>query len=210
MTRLQIIQEALNRANRPDLVSEARLWLNMFLEGQYRNQDWPFAMKTVTLPVSQGASIPADYLRSRSALLNVGTNKLPILFLTPEQYDALRMAHNSPAMPNKVYVDQYERTFNWVPAPNGSYSFELRYYFMPELPDPYSPIGDSETPLWYVDEDLLIQAVYIRALEYDDDARFDKESQRLDKMLMESKLNSPDFRATTNRIKLGKSYRRRL
>ena len=41
MTRLQIIQEALNLANRTDLLSEARLWLNNFLDGQYRNQDWP-------------------------------------------------------------------------------------------------------------------------------------------------------------------------
>lgn len=210
MTRLQIIQEALNRANRQDLLSEGRLWLNMFLEGQYRNQDWPFAMKKSTLSVVEGGAIPTDYLRARSAQLIDGSNRQDILFLTPEQYDYHRRANVTTGKPLKVFVDQYLGTFNWIQIPDQAYSFELRYYFMPTLPDPYSPIGDSETPLWKVDDDVLIQAVYVRALEYDDDARFDKEDQRLKEMLRESKLNSPDFRATNNKIKLGKSYRRRL
>lgn len=210
MTRLQIIQEALNRANRPDLLSEGRLWLNMFLDGQYRNQDWPFAMKISTLSVVEGGAVPADYLRARSAQLIVGNTRQDIRFLTPEQYDHHRRSNITTGKPLMVFVDQYLGTFNWVQIPDQAYSFELRYYFMPTLPDPYSPIGDSETPLWKVDEDVLIQAVYVRALEYDDDSRFDKEDQRLKEMLRESKLNSPDFRATNNKIKLGKSYRRRL
>lgn len=210
MTRLQIIQEALSRANRPDLVSEARLWLNMFLDGQYRNQDWPFAMKVSTLPVVDGAAAPEDYLRARSVQLIYGSQRLPVLMLTPEQYDFERQAQVGTGVPRKLYLDQYLRTFHWLPVPQEVYSFELRYYFMPELPDPYTPIGDSETPLWQIDDDLLIQAVYIRALQYDDDARFDKEEQKLMTMLRECKINSPDFRAQTNRIKLGKSYRRRL
>ena len=81
---------------------------------------------------------------------------------------------------------------------------------MPVLPDPYSPIGDSETPLWAVDDDILIQGIYVKALKYDDDARYDKEESRLKDMIRETKLNSPDFRAQNNRIKLGKSFRRRL
>lgn len=210
MNRLQIIQEALNRANRPDLVSEARLWLNMFLDGQYQNQDWPFAMKVATLSVVDGASAPDDYLRARSVNLLYGSQRLPVLMLTPEQYDFERQAQVGSGVPRKLYLDQYARTFHWLPVPQDTYSFELRYYFMPELPDPYSPIGDSETPLWRVDDDLLIQAVYIRALQYDDDSRFDKEEQKLMTMLREAKLNSPDFRAQTNKIKLGKSFRRRL
>lgn len=210
MTRLQIIQEALNLANRTDLLSEARLWLNMFLDGQYRNQDWPFAMKTASLAVTQGATIPTDYLRARSADIINGSNRLPVLFLTPEQYDFDRQSSINPSIPRKVYVDQYARTFNWVPAPSEVFTMELRYYFLPVLPDPYTPIGDSETPLWAVDDDILIQAVYVKALQFDDDARFDKESARLDDMIKKAKINSPDFRASTNRIKLGKSFRRRL
>lgn len=210
MTRLQIIQEALSQANRTDLLSEARLWLNQFLDGQYRNQDWPFAMKTASLPVTQGAAIPTDYLRARSADIISGTNRLSVLFLTPEQYDFYRQAAANPAIPRKVYVDQYARTFNWVPAPSEVFTMDLRYYFMPVLPDPYSPIGDSETPLWAVDDDILIQGIYVKALKYDDDARYDKEESRLKDMIRETKLNSPDFRAQNNRIKLGKSFRRRL
>ena len=210
MTRLQIIQEALNRANRPDLVSEARLWLNIFLEGQYRNQDWPFAMKTVTLPVVEGALIPDDYLRSRTANLIFGNNRLPILFLTPEQYDYDRMTNVSTGKPRKCYIDQNTRTMHWIQLPDQAYSFEMRYYYMPDMPDPHSPIGDTEVPLWRIDFEVLIQAVYVRALQYDDDARYSAENQYLSELLRTAKLNSPDFRNQTNRIKLGKSYRRRL
>lgn len=210
MTRLQIIQEALSQANRTDLLSEARLWLNQFLDGQYRNQDWPFAMKSASLPVIQGGAIPTDYLRSRSCDIISGANRLSVLFLTPEQYDFERMTNVSTSIPRRVYVDQNARTFNWLPTPAMTYTMDLRYYFMPVLPDPYSPIGDSDTPLWAVDDDILIQGVYVKALKYDDDARYDKEESRLKDMIRETKLNSPDFRAQNNRIKLGKSFRRRL
>ncbi len=210
MTRLQIIQEALTRANRQDLLSEARLWLNLFLDGQYQNQDWPFAMKVSTLSVVDGAAIPTDYLRARSVNILYGSQRLPVLMLTPEEYDFHRQAQVGTGVPRKLYVDQNARTFHWIPVPQETYSFELRYYYMPVLPDPYSPIGDSETPLWRVDDDILIQAVYIRALQYDDDSRFDKEEQKLMMMIRDAKINSPDFRAQMNRIKLGKSYRRRF
>ena len=170
-------------------------------------------MKSVELPVIQGGFIPDDYLRSRDAHLNYGTNKVPITVLTPEQYDQATRMGVSTSIPTKVYVDHYARTFTWVPAPSESFSFSLRYYFMPVLPDPYTPIGDSEEPLWEADLEVLIQAVYIRALQFDDDARYDKEEQKLygeRGLLVQAKMNLPDFRATNNRIKLGKSFRRRL
>jgi len=208
---LQIIQEALNRANRGDLLSEARLWLNLFLKSQYRNQDWPFALKEVTLPIVQGAAIPSDYARARDAkILDGATNQVPILFLTPEQYDAALRSGYSSSIPLKCYVDQYARTFHWVPPPNQTYSFILRYYFMPVLPDSYSPVGDLDVPLWTADVEVLIQAVYVRALQYDEDNRYDKEDAKLVKMIVDAKMNLPDFRAGTNRIKLGKNFRRRL
>ena len=170
-------------------------------------------MKTVQLPVIEGSSLPADYLRARDGSLLYGTQKIPVFFLTPEQYDAATRAGASPSVPNRVYVDENARTFNWVPVPAGTYTLSLRYYYMPAMPDPYTPIGDSDVPLWQTDVEILIQAVYVRALQYDDDARYDKEEDKLygrEGMIARAKMNNADFRAGSSKIKLGKSFRRRL
>lgn len=170
-------------------------------------------MKTVQVPVIQGSTIPTDYLRARDGSLLYGTQKIPVFFMTPEQYDEATRAHVTTAVPNKVYVDEYARTFTWVPTPAQVYTLSLRYYFMPDMPDPYTPIGDSEIPLWQTDVEILIQAVYIRALQYDDDARYDKEYDKLygmEGMIAKAKMNNADFRAGSSKIKLGKSFRRRL
>lgn len=167
-------------------------------------------MKTVELPVIQGSTIPTDYLRARDATLIQGSQRRPVLLLTPEQFDQDRRNGYNVSIPVKVYVDQYARTFTWIPAPAEVYTLSLRYYFMPELPDPYTPIGDDDEPLWATDDEILIQAVYVRALQYDDDSRYDKESERLMMMIRDARTNNPDFRAGTSRIKLAKSFRRRL
>ena len=209
MTRLQIMQEGLRRAGRPDLLGEARFWLNLFLESMYRDQDFHWMRKQATLATTNGLAVPTDYLRAYSAVLVQNGNETPFHQFSSDEYDALRSADSS-GPPSGFFVDPDGDVFRFHPTPSTSYTWKLRYYYMPTLPDPDSPIGDQDEPLWKLDPSILIQAIYVRALEYDDDTRFDREEKKLDAMLSRSKINSADKRAGSSRMKLGKSFRRRL
>lgn len=209
MTRLQIMQEGLRRAGRSDLLSEARLWLNLFLESIYRNQDYHWLRKQTTLTTSEGLAWPSDYLRSYSAVLLQNGNENQFKQFTVDEYDMYRIASSS-GTPAGYFADPNTRTFKFYPQPAQALQWKLRYYYLPTLPDASSPVGDSDEPVWEADPTILIQSIYVRALEYDDDSRFDKEEQRLEAMIAKAKMNDFDTRAGNTRMKLGKSFRRRL
>jgi hypothetical protein len=203
------MQEGLRRAGRSDLLSEARFWLNLFLESMYRNQDYHWMRKAAVLSTTEGLAWPSDYLRAYSATLIQNGDETPFKQFSSDEYDMYRVASSS-GTPVGFFADPDTETFKFYPTPVQSLQWRLRYYYLPTLPDPSSPIGDSDEPVWQTDPSILIQAVYVRALEYDDDNRFEREDQRLTKMIAEAKMNNFDTRAGSTRMKLGKSFRRRL
>jgi hypothetical protein len=211
LTRGSIISDGLNRAGRPDLLSDGRLWLNQFLEDQYENQDWPFLIKTSKgLTVVQGGTIPTDYRSAVSATVGqtVANTKL-VEFVPADKFHEFYERNNTDnsGTPEVIYVDESLRTFNYWPNPSSGLLLNLRYYYSPELPDHLDPTSDNEIPIWQAPKQILVQAMYVRALEYNDDARFEREDKRLFKMVNDHKMNSHDLRAGKHRLKWGKSFR---
>lgn len=206
LTRAQIMAEGLAQAGRSDLIVQARLWLNMFLERMYLNQDFAWLLKSTTLTPAQGVSLPTDYRSAKAAM--IGT--LPILVVEVEEYSLNHNASTQAGTPDKMYVDLLNKTAYFSPSPSSGLVLYLDYYHKPVLPDHTDSGTDSLSPLWRLGDHILTQAVYIKALEYNDDLRFKDEDQKLNSMIAEAKMNSIDSRAGRARLKFGKSFKRRF
>jgi hypothetical protein len=210
LTRGQIITEALETAGRPDLVSNARLWLNLFLEEFYMNQDVEWLQKSVELPVTGAVNFPDDYRGARSAIILRGSSE----FIVPissdvVQYDLLRKYNSAEGVPSFIYADHDLRQFLFVPMPSEAMTLKLKYYYLPEIPDHTDVETDSEIPKWEMPGAILIEHIKGMAHEYNDDERQQVSEQKVMNKISLAKMNNRDARAGTTKFPMGKSFRKR-
>ena len=209
LTRGQIISEALSLAGRADLISNGRLWLNIYLDSMYRNQDLSFLLKSSSgMPCIQNAPLPSDYRALHTA--TVGVSGVPLEVVALDHFVALNQAQSKHGTPLWLCIDGGNKTAQFYPSPWQGVTWNMTYYSMPELPDPNDPLTDSEIPKWELSSDILIQAVYAKALQYLDDSRAEKAQADAQLMFTQAKMNSRDMRAGSSTFKLGKSFRRRF
>jgi hypothetical protein len=207
LTRGDIITEALSQAARPDLVSNARLWLNLFLEKAYKNYDWHWLIKRVEdQTITQDLDFPDDYRAMRSATYSQDRKLMTQLDVDGFENIAYRSIFG---VPSHFYADEETRTFKFWPAPSNGNIWNYAYYHIPELPDPTISATDLDVPVWHSDPDILIDAVKLKALYYNDDQRYTQEMKDIDRRIIQGRMNQRDQRAGSPRFKLGKSYRRR-
>lgn len=215
LTREQIIEAGLALAGRPDLTSEARLWLNLFLEQQYMIQDWSWLVKSDTgLEVSDGVEFPSDYRAGRSAIL-VDQNgaKFPVDIIDrPDHYDyeTLSVETGTEGQPRLIYANHDSRTFSFLPAPSQTYTMELKYYYIPSLPDHTDDSADEDTVKWGLPAQILIDHIKMRAYEYNDDQRYAPTKQEIQSDIGAAKVNNHDRRAGPSRIPFGKRFGKRF
>lgn len=209
LTRGDIIMEGLSLAGRPDLLSDARLWLNLFLEKIYFNQDFDWLIKSETgLAATQGVAFPSDYRAARSAWLN--NIELKVLS-NPTDYDVKRKSLGSAqGNPQFVYADHDIRQFFFLPLPNPGLTWDLRYYYLPALPDHTDPTTDLLVPKWGLPMEILVDLVKSRAMEYDDDNRQGQARASVYEEIISSKLNNHDRRGGPSRIPMGKRFSKRF
>jgi hypothetical protein len=213
ISRGDIITEGLNKAGRPDLVSDARLWLNLFLEEQYTNQDWNWLTKSdSSLAVVQGGTLPFDYRSAKSATVGEAgrITRLSVID-NPDEWDQFRMTiGQSVGVPQKVYIDVANRTYEFAPAPSSGQTWTLSYYFIPELPDHNDPTTDNLIPVWGLNSRILSEEIKAQAMEYNDDTRQDKAAEIVMKKLETAKMNNHDKRAGSSRLTMGKNFKKRF
>jgi hypothetical protein len=213
LTRRQIIDEGLSQAGRTDLVSNARLWLNIFLEKMYRTQDFHWMVKSSDgLAISQGMSVPSDYLRAKTATVTVAGAKTDILEVSKEEYDSMNRSSTAvTGVPTHFYPNHDEGKFYFYPSPSSSVTaLNLGYYYLPTISTHTDSSGDAVSPKWGEDVDVLIQYIKAMAMEYNDDPRAKDAEAKTMALLSQSKVNSYDKRAGFNRLKMGKSFRKRF
>lgn len=211
LTRIQIITEGLSQVGRTDLTSNARLWLNLFLDKIYKVQDWEWLIKsTNSLSISQGGITPTDYWKLKSMNVNVSSgSKAPVRGVEADEWALLQRSVAS-GVPSRVYIDKNIGTFNFWPTPDQTYSFDLMYYYLPVLPDPSTSGGDSASPKWGLHDDFLIRAIELKAQFYNDDTRYTQAEKILMEECIQAKMNSKDNQSGSSAMKLGKSFRRRF
>lgn len=214
LTRSQIIAEALSQIGRTDLTSNARLWLNLFLEKVYKTQDWAWLVKDGgTLSLTDGGSVPSDYwkLKGGNVFNSNGDYVGQVRQVTADEWIQLKQSKaTSSGTPIYLYVDEDARTFNLWPTPDTTYTWNPFYYYLPTLPTHSDNTGDAATPKWGLNDEVLIRAVQLKALYYNDDQRYKDEEQILITELVQAKMNSGDFKAGSHKLKLGKSFRNRF
>lgn len=210
LSRGDVITQGLALAGRPDLLADARLWLNMFLENYYQSQDASWLVKSANVSVTEGVAFPSDYRASKSGLIITDTGKVPIeIFDDPAKYDFFRLSSTT-GVPTIVWADNTTRTFKFLPLPDQVYTLALKYYYYPAYLDHDDAADDASTFTWGAPYDILIDYIKARAMEYNDDERQDKASENVLKKIAQSKMNDHDRRGGSSRMAMGKSFRKRF
>lgn len=175
LSRAKIIELGLSLAGRPDLVSEARYWLNMFLEEQYMNQDYEWLVKWKgSMSIEDGMDAPLDYRAGKSALLRDTNGELTYIqaINQQEQWDQLRAQLGTvTGAPQYFFMNPNDRKMYFLPSPDAGYSMDLKYFQIPCLPDidpDDEDADDEETPKWGLPFSILIDHIKARAQEYND------------------------------------------
>lgn len=215
LTRLQIIEQGLDLAGRPDLLSQARYWLSMFLEDVYMNQDLEWLTKYQTgIDASQsGVEVPVDYRAAKAGTLvhpNGTTSKINFLTKDEEIEEKKMQAGDAQGTPQYCYVDQRLKTFNFITTPNQAFTMNLRYYHIPEIGEVDSSLCDDDVPTWGMPSSILVDHVKTRAMEYNDDQRQVGAETGVKNKFMDAKMNNHDRRAGPSRIKMGKRFKKRF
>jgi hypothetical protein len=217
LTRGQIMTEGLGRAGRPDLISEARLWLNLFLETQYDNQDHEWLLKYVDKrPLVMGDTLPTDYVRMKT--ITVTPNRLQMRLVEADEWESIRanagfdFGVTTTGTSRICYIDQATSLIYFWPTPPtagpGQLVYNYYYYFFPVLPEIADGAHDTDIPVWGLTNDILIEQIYVRALNWNDDLRYKDEKENVMDLLNKSKMNSRDLRAGSPRFKLGRCHKR--
>jgi len=213
LNRGQIIDEGLVQAGRKDLKSNARLWLNLFLDKIYRTQDFEWLVK-VSAPkaITDGQTLPGDYRAMKTATLyNNGVRANEIVFVTRDHFEnLLRGGATATGAPRYGTVDELNNKVYFYPAPNGNYQWGFLYFHIPTIPDSTDTSADLDEPVWRLHDDVLVKAIQLKALYYNDDQRYQAEVAELMKEIEVAKMNSGDRRGGSSRLKFGKTFRNRF
>lgn len=217
-SRGRIIQTGLERANRTDLLPQARYWLNNFLDRMYLDQDFEWLLKYVYgRTLVNGDTLPTDYTRMKT--VTVTNQRIPMQLVEADQWEYLQRGWSFPqdvsgnGTPNFCYIDQSTSLIYFFQIPQSAptnLTYNYYYYYYPTLPDAANPTTDTQIPIWgRLSSEPLIQEIYARALEYQDDLRAKDELDKVLVMVNLTKQNSRDLRAGSPRFKLGKCHPKR-
>lgn len=196
LTRDTIVSEALQLAGDTSLTSRAEVWLNAWLRDEYRGWDWDFLRRLTTISLASGAvsatmalthptkARPKDVyvhrpagtigatLAARKRLTKVGfitgleADRHPLLATTNDTGEPQRWGFDARDSAGLIYV--------W-PRADQAYSLDVEWYETPA-----DPTGTG-VPLYPSDE-VMIQAVFARALDHMQDPRAQAEHAKLEMM----------------------------
>jgi hypothetical protein len=182
LTSTTIIDQALGRLGNDSLTVEAGIWLLNALDRLYEDFQWPFLETTATGALTEGQSsvnLPADFDSpvSHNSFGVIDENGIhhALSFNTGFDQDQL-VNPDLDGTPERAFVNLDAMTWRPYPLPNKAYTWQVRYKkkiarsdvaFTPDFPN----------------DDILIQAVYVRGLQYEDDDRFAAENTELQRMV---------------------------
>ncbi len=182
LTSTVIVSQALGRLGNDSLTTEAGIWLLNSLDRLYEDFAWPFLEKTTTGTLTIGASsvaLPTDFDSPWShdsfVLIDEFNNNLALQFNTGYDQDLLAKPSLT-GRPLRAIVDLDAKTWRPYPLSDQAYSWQIRYKKkVARGTEPFTPD--------FPNDDILIQAVYVRGLQYEDDDRFAAENTELQRMI---------------------------
>lgn len=182
-----IIDQALKLAGNTSIAAaDALFWLKNFLDAEYRRK-YPWQRLFATVPftagaVSNTANWPATFLDlfenqdgSCGTWVDTGGNIIKTWALNPREYQALIDRNTATGPPRRIVADDVAVTWYVYPKTDKAYTVTIPYYQLP------AAVALGSTPLWstWAPDAILVQAVKVAALEYQDDARYQGEYDAL-------------------------------
>jgi hypothetical protein len=182
LTSTVIIEQALGRLGNDSLTVEADIWLLNALDRLYEDFAWPFLETTATGSLIAGQSsvnLPADFDSpvSHNSFGVIDENGIHKALVFNTGFDQDQIV--DPALdgtPQKALVNLDTMTWRPYPLPEKAYTWQIRYKKKISR-------SDIEFTPDFPNDDILIQAVYVRGLQYEDDDRFDGENKELQRMV---------------------------
>lgn len=200
------------------LTTFAGVWLNNIIDSLAQNHRWPELEKVATGSLAQFGgttpivvSLPADFgdLWDQHSLSILDTNGSHSV-LTPQTWEWYDLI-TSPLTPGSPGHAAFNlNTQQWTPYPQPSqvYTWQLRYLLKP------SRIVTGTDTIPFGTDEIFIQALFVRLLQFEDDSRYPAEYAVLQSMIHQffgatntSPIKSPKVRFNSNTFKGMTSYR---
>lgn len=196
LTSDTIISQALGRLGNETLTLTAGIWLLNLLDRLYEDFSWPFLEKVATgsLAIDQtSVTLPSDFDSPLShdsfVLTDTNGNNHSLRFNTGYDQDLI----SNPSLggePIRAIIDLNAMTWRPYPLASQIYTWQIRYKFKPTRG------VDTFTPD-FPNDDIMIQGVYVRGLQHEDDDRYVPENQELLRMISvyKAKFNKQPMRS---------------
>lgn len=182
LTSTTIVSQALGRLGNDSLTTEAGIWLLNALDRLYEDFSWPFleTMATGSLTVGQSSvNLPSDFDSpiSHNSFSVIDSDGIHFSLSFNIGYDQDSIA--DPAVegtPASALINLDTMTWRPYPLPGQVYTWQVRYKKkIARGTEPFTPD--------FPNDEILIQAVYVRGLQYEDDDRFGAENTELQRMV---------------------------
>jgi len=181
LTRDTLIAHSMRLAGNESVTTFAQDWLNNTIDTLGQMFRWPELEKEGTGSILVGVAstaLPADFgnLWNRLALsLTISSVSHILEPLTRNEYNALG-ENTRQGKPKYVLFDLNAKTWVTFPLPDATYTWSLIYHIKPAR-------LSGDTVITFGNDEIFIQALYIRILQFEDDARYKEEFQVLLQMI---------------------------
>lgn len=182
-TANQIINLALNRAGNPTITADAQVELQLIINRLNEDFWWPHLHTTITGSVTPGqatVSLPADYIdvwnKYGIRLTDVNGN-VRTLVLKSEEFRLRTALDTVSGTPEFAVIDDSLQIWRPLPVPEQAYTYQLVYRRLP------AQISNFDAVVDFPNDALLVQLLFVWALQREDDARFAEQMIVADNML---------------------------
>jgi hypothetical protein len=182
LTSTVIVDQALGRLGNDSLTVEAGIWLLNALDRLYEDFSWPFLETTATGSLTIGQSsvnLPSDFdspiSHNSFSVIDSDGIHFPLSFNTGFDQDNIP----NPSLdgtPDSALINLDTMTWRPYPLPSQAFTWQVRY-------KKKIARSDVEFTPDFPNDEILIQAVYVRGLQYEDDDRFGAENTELQRMV---------------------------
>lgn len=199
----ELISVALKKVGNETLADDAKIWLANILDRLYEDFKFPFLEDTAQGALTSGQSsvtLPADFFEpwDVNSFMLIGSDggQYPLSFNTQYDQDNI-LAPSVSGGPRTALIDLAAMTWRPYPLPEQAYTWNIRYRKKPVRDDGATPY----TPLFPNDQ-LLIQALFVEALDHEDDDRYPMQLGLLHKMvkLYQGTFNKMPNKSQTTRL----------
>ena len=182
LTGNQIISSALSRIGNDTITLEAQTELQLIINRLNEDYKWPFNRVTTTGNITTSTvALPADFVdfwdRFSFSMYDSTGSLIPAIVIPTQNFELSPSASTINGTPSTVWHDVENNQLVLDTTPTTVTTYRLIYRQLP------AQISDYDAVVNFPNDSLLIQLLFVWALQFEDDDRYVQELQVVDKML---------------------------